>query len=176
MTDKPSVVWFPSDDSNYTGAWREPPAIDRVVIHVTQGSWSSAINWFRNPAANASANYVIRSSDGRIAQCVSDRNIAWHAGNWAYNERSVGIEHEGYVDDPGWFTEKMYRSSARLVAFLGERWGIPLDRASIIGHSEVPGADHTDPGEWWWWSYFMDLVREESAERRAGRRQGPARQ
>lgn len=156
---KPPVTWYPAHESNYTAAWRRRERIDYIVIHVTQGSWAGAVNWFQNPAADVSAHYVIRSRDGKIAQSVSDRNIAWHAGNWTYNKRSIGIEHEGYINDPGWFTEEMYRASAKLTAFLAGRWGIPLNRSYIIGHNEVPGADHRDPGRWWWWDHYMRLVR-----------------
>ncbi len=157
---KPSVVWYPAHSGNYTAANRpRSHRIRYIVIHVTQGSWSSAINWFQTRGAHVSAHYVIRSRDGRRAQCVSDMNIAWHAGNWWYNKHSIGIEHEGYVSDPGWFTPEMYRSSAKLVAYLCRRYRIPVRRSRIIGHNEVPGADHTDPGRWWWWSYYMRRVR-----------------
>ncbi len=156
---KPAVIWYPAHERNYTAAWRGREPVDHIVIHVTQGAWSGAIKWFQNPAARVSAHYVIRAQDGKIAQCVSDRNIAWHAGNWNYNTSSIGIEHEGYVDDPRWFTPEMYHASARLAAFLVRQWGIPLTRSYIIGHNEVPGADHADPGPWWWWSYYMKLVR-----------------
>lgn len=27
-----------------------------------------------------------------------------------------------------------------------------------MGHSEVPGNDHTDPGPYWDWDYYMSLV------------------
>ncbi|MBO3831810.1 MAG: N-acetylmuramoyl-L-alanine amidase [Candidatus Brockarchaeota archaeon] len=33
--------------------------------------------------------------------------IAWHAGNWAYNEHSIGIEHAGCADRK-MFTEEEY--------------------------------------------------------------------
>ncbi|WP_435879105.1 hypothetical protein [Streptomyces griseoluteus] len=33
------------------------------------------------------------------------------------------------------------------------------DRTHIVGHSEVPGNDHTDPGPYGDWSYYMSLVR-----------------
>lgn len=75
------------------------------------------------------------------------------------NQTSVGIEHEGYVDDSSWFTPELYDGSARLTAYLCGRYGIPIDRTHVIGHNEVPGADHTDPGPWWWWSYYMNKVR-----------------
>ena len=160
MASKPPVVWYPAHSNNYTGANRpRSHRITRVVIHVTQGSWSSAVNWFQNPAAGVSAHYTVRSRDGKIAQSVSDINIAYHAGNWTYNQHSIGIEHEGYINNKSWFTPEMYRSSAKLTAFVCRRYGIPIDRRHIIGHNEVPGADHTDPGQWWWWSYYMRRVR-----------------
>jgi hypothetical protein len=104
----------------------------------------------------------VRSSDGKIGQSVSDLNIAYHAGNWTYNQYSVGIEHEGYVSDPSWFTDAMYRSSARLAAFLVDRYGIPLDRQHIVGHNEVPGATHTGPGRYWDWDKYLGYVRQYS--------------
>lgn len=157
---KPPVRWFPAHPYNYTDANRpRSHRITRIIIHVTQGSWSSAINWFRNPGSGVSAHYVIRSFDGLRAQCVSDLNIAYHAGNWRYNVHSIGIEHEGFVSTPKYFTPEMYRSSARLTAYLCRRYRIPIDRQHILGHNEVPGADHTDPGQWWWWSYYMKRVR-----------------
>ncbi|QNN53255.1 N-acetylmuramoyl-L-alanine amidase [Nocardioides mesophilus] len=156
---KPAMVWRPAAPTNYTDASRGRRKVNRIIIHVTQGSWAGSVNWFANPNAAVSAHYVVRSSDGKIAQCVKNQDIAWHAGNWDYNTRSIGIEHEGFVDDPAWFTEEMFRSSAKLVAYLHGQWGIPLDRDHIIGHNEVPGSSHTDPGEWWWWSHYMELVR-----------------
>ena len=61
----------------------------------------------------------------------------------------------------------MYRSSARLAAYLCRRYHIPIDRQHVIGHNEVPGCPsegggvgcHTDPGRWWWWSYYMKHAR-----------------
>ncbi|MET9133681.1 hypothetical protein [Streptomyces antibioticus] len=38
------------------------------------------------------------------------------------------------------------------------RYGIPVDREHIVGHVEVPGTDHTDPGEHWDWDRYMKLV------------------
>ncbi|BFH21591.1 hypothetical protein PMJ11TS3_31880 [Paenibacillus melissococcoides] len=38
-----------------------------------------------------------------------------------------------------WFSERLYRSSAALVHYLAEKYDIPLDRAHIIGHNEIPG-------------------------------------
>ncbi len=131
-------------------------AIDRVVIHTVQGSYAGCISWFQNPSANVSAHYVIRSSDGEVTQMVRNKDVAWHVGNT--NNRSIGIEHEGWVNDPAWYTEAMYRSSAALTRHVCDRYGIPRTRTHIIAHSEAPGATHTDPGPNWDWNRYMGYV------------------
>jgi len=157
------ALWAPADPGNYTVSDRESAfPINYVVIHTTQGSYSGTINWFQNPAANVSSHYVIRSSDGQITQMVREKDIAFHAGNWTYNTQSIGIEHEGFVDDPSWYTDAMYRASAALTRNICLKYGIPMTRARIIGHFEVPGATHTDPGPNWNWTFYMQLVTQSS--------------
>ncbi len=129
-----------------------------VIIHFTQETFSDAVAIFQNPAKEVSAHYVIRSVDDSIDQCVREQNIAWHAGNWDYNTRSIGIEHESYVDQPKYFTDAMYEKSALLTASVCDRYSIPKDRAHILGHVQVPGADHTDPGPNWDWVRYIRLV------------------
>lgn len=159
-TDPAAMMWAPAHTNNYTVANRPSDSpIKYIVIHFTQGSYTSALNWFQNPSAGVSAHYTIRSSDGQITQSVSEKNIAYHAGNWTYNSQSIGIEHEGYISDGTWYTDAMYRSSAALTRSIAQRYNIPLDRTRIIGHNEVPGATHTDPGRYWNWTYYMQLVK-----------------
>lgn len=153
-TDYPPALWVAANSGNYTVG--RSAAISAVVIHVTQGSYAGSISWFQNPSSNVSAHYVIRSSDGQVTQTVRDKDTAYHARSG--NAYSVGIEHEGYVDNPAWFTDAMYRSSATLTRHLADKYGIPKDRAHIVGHSEVPNNDHTDPGANWNWTYYMQLV------------------
>ncbi len=160
-SDYSGARWVAANSSNYTSG-RGGNSIRYIVIHTMQGSYSGSISWFQNGAANVSAHYCVRSSDGQITQMVHDRDTAWHAGNWTYNQRSIGIEHEGYVSDPGrWYTEEMYRASAALTRHIADRYGVPIDRSHIIGHVEVPGATHTDPGSGWDWPHYMALVRGE---------------
>lgn len=156
--DYSSAAYSPACSSNYTAANRTAADIQYVVIHVTQGSYSGAISWFGNCSAKVSAHYVIRSSDGAITQTLLDKHIGWHAGNWSYNQQSIGIEHEGWVDQPKWFTDVMYKESAKLTAALCDKYGIPKTRKYIIGHVEVPGATHTDPGKYWDWDKYMAYV------------------
>ncbi|QFY10459.1 nucleoside transporter [Nonomuraea phyllanthi] len=156
-TDYPSAAWAPAHSGNYAVSSRpSSDAIDRIVIHVTQGSYAGTISWFQNPASGVSSHYVVRSSDGAITQMVREKDRAFHAGT--YNRRSVGIEHEGFVDNATWFTDAMYRSSAALTRNIADRYGIPKDRTHIVGHSEVPDATHTDPGRYWNWTTYMQYV------------------
>ncbi|MFD8569826.1 N-acetylmuramoyl-L-alanine amidase [Streptomyces sp. NPDC057694] len=157
--DYPSAESVPASTSNYTASSRPSSyPIDYVVIHVTQETWADALAIFKNSAKQVSAHYVVRSADGHIAQCVREKNIAWHAGNWDYNTRSIGIEHEGWVDQPEYFTDALYEQSAALTASVCARYGIPADREHIIGHVQVPGTDHTDPGPYWDWTRYIRLV------------------
>ncbi|MFI0714242.1 N-acetylmuramoyl-L-alanine amidase [Streptomyces inhibens] len=156
--DHRGAQWVAASPENYRRADR--PAdydIDRVVIHVVQGSFATALKVFQDPDHEAAAHYVTRR-DGHVAQMVRELDVAFHAGNRGYNERSVGIEHEGFVDRPESFTDAMYASSARLTAGICRRYGFPADREHIVGHAEVPGTDHTDPGPHWDWERYLRLV------------------
>ena len=137
--------WVSASSSNYSNYSRDASDIDYVIVHTVQGSYDGCISWFQNASASVSAHYVVRSSDGAVTQMVAEEDVAWHAGNWDYNLGSVGIEHEGYVEQPSvYYTEAMYQSSADLTRDIADRNSIPLDRDHIIAHSEVPGATH-DP-------------------------------
>lgn len=157
--DYPGAEWTPATSSNYTASDRpQSYDLDYVIIHVTQATYADTLSIFRNPAKKVSAHYVVRSADGHVAQCVRERNVAWHAGNWDYNTRSIGIEHEGWVDKPAYFTDALYEESAKLTAAICDQYGIPKDRAHILGHYQVPGTDHTDPGPNWDWTRYIRLV------------------
>ncbi|SDJ96713.1 N-acetylmuramoyl-L-alanine amidase [Nonomuraea maritima] len=140
-------------------------SVDYIVIHDTEGTYQGIPSMVRNPKY-VSWHYTIRSRDGHVAQHVRTNDIAWHAGNWDVNTRSIGIEHEGYLAKGGtWYTEAMYRASAKLVKYLAAKYDIPLDRAHILGHDNVPGTTaqtvsgmHDDPGPYWDWAHYFELM------------------
>ncbi|HSC90788.1 MAG TPA: N-acetylmuramoyl-L-alanine amidase [Gaiellaceae bacterium] len=164
---RPKVSWL-RGEGNFTKSHRRPKAIDCIVVHVTEGPFWGSISWLRNQHSHASSHYIV-SRRGRIVQLVHDSDIAWHAGNWRVNAESIGIEHEGFVDDAAGFTDAQYHASARLVAYIARRGVMAIDRRHIIGHDEVPnpfdptklgGSDaHTDPGPRWDWPRYLRLVR-----------------
>ncbi|MFG2515939.1 N-acetylmuramoyl-L-alanine amidase [Streptomyces sp. NPDC048584] len=144
------------------------PASQRIryiVVHDTEGAWEGVLNMVQDPTY-VSWQYTLRSTDGHIAQHVKAKDVAWHAGNWYVNAGSIGLEHEGFLTNPDtWYTEAMYRSSARLVKYLAKKYDIPLDRQHILGHDTVPGTTpatipgmHTDPGPYWDWRHYFELL------------------
>ncbi|WP_079051780.1 N-acetylmuramoyl-L-alanine amidase [Streptomyces regalis] len=140
-------------------------SIKYIVIHDTEGAWNGVLEMVQDPTY-VSWQYSLRSTDGHIAQHVKAKDVAWHAGNWYVNAKSIGLEHEGFLARPdAWYTEAMYRSSARLVTYLAKKYGIPLDRQHILGHDNVPGSTtstisgmHTDPGPYWDWRHYFELL------------------
>ncbi|MFI5819752.1 N-acetylmuramoyl-L-alanine amidase [Streptomyces rishiriensis] len=169
-----SCEWIPApheqfgdnDYGNHDVADRPvSPDIRYIVVHDTEGGWEGVLSMVQDPTY-VSWNYSLRSTDGHIAQHVKAKDVAWHAGNWYVNSKSIGLEHEGFLARPdAWFTEAMYRASARLVTYLAAEYGIPLDRQHILGHDNVPGPTtasisgmHTDPGPFWDWRHYFELL------------------
>lgn len=180
-TDYPDAESEPALSSNFTQSDSESNGlmIRWIVIHDVEGNAQAAINWFKDSRARASSHYVI-DYQGNIYQMVREKDIAWHAGNWVYNEHSIGIENAGYADQD-LFTEEEYSASAKLVAYLVRKYNISLNhpmglapadpskRSGIIGHDQVPdpsnadlgggASHHYDPGRNWNWTRYMKLVR-----------------
>ena len=152
---------------NKTESNRTAKTISAIVIHDTEGRFIGSVRALQNPRVDGSAHFVV-SRTGQVVQLVPVTDVAWHAGNGWWNLHSIGIEHEGWADRRA-YTEREYRASAQLVAYLAHRWGIPVDRKHIIGHAEVPdpyhhgrfggSSHHTDPGNHWNWAHYMTLVR-----------------
>jgi N-acetyl-anhydromuramyl-L-alanine amidase AmpD len=152
----PQPDWIPTPFNHDAGRDGEP--VRFIVLHYTAISYDRTLRAFNNPYSGVSAHYVVRG-DGHIAQLVGESDTAWHAGNYWYNQHSIGIEMEkDAVTNPD-FTAAQYDAVASLACAIAARHGIPLDRDHVIGHSEVPWPnDHTDPGPTWSWPHFMWLT------------------
>src|SRR5687767_7134056 len=72
------VLWLES--GNKTSSARKISSVDRIVVHVTEGSFWGSVRWLRNHRSHGSSHYVI-SRGGDIVQLVSTSDVAWHAGN-----------------------------------------------------------------------------------------------
>jgi N-acetyl-anhydromuramyl-L-alanine amidase AmpD len=130
-------------------------AIRWIVIHTTEDAPGSDCSvsrtWFKSPVSGVSAHYVI-CQDGTIYRMVDDENAAYHAGNYQYNLRAIGIELERHDDLV--VSDAQYRALAALAHWLLSQYaaldfklhsGIapanPDADTGLIGHYQVP-----DPG------------------------------
>jgi N-acetyl-anhydromuramyl-L-alanine amidase AmpD len=118
-------IGSPNYDKNRT-------KIDTIFIHWIVGTLSSADAQFQK-TGGTSAHYGIE--DDKIHQYVKEEHVAYHAGVYSWNQRSIGIEHSADPNRPA--SELTYQTSGRLIAEIASRHGIPLDREHIKGHKEV---------------------------------------
>jgi PKD repeat protein/N-acetyl-anhydromuramyl-L-alanine amidase AmpD len=165
------ALWVATPSCNYSS--RSGTAVSAVTIHTIQGTYAGAISWAQNCNSNVSYHYVVRSSDGQVTQMVYEADKGWHVGS--ENPYTIGIEHEGYVDNAAWYTTSMYNSSADLVRDITQSgYGInPLRTFQgpatvglnllgscirIKGHQHYPNQSHLDPGVNWDWEKFYQLL------------------
>ncbi|HBF74171.1 MAG TPA: hypothetical protein DDW71_02795 [Lactobacillus sp.] len=151
--------------SNYTHAKRPVDVrIYYIVIHATELSYSDTIARFQS-ANQVSAHVVIRQVDGHRTEMVAPENVAWHAGNWDMNCRSLGIEQEAYIEDPATYTEIMMNALADQIQEWSARYHVPLDRAHLLGHDNVAAPTrekavemHHDPGWYFDWENLFQRL------------------
>jgi len=172
-TDYGPALWNAAASCNYSS--RSGTAITAVAIHDVEGTYAGCISWFQNCSAQASAHYVLRSSDGQVTQMVLESNKAWHVGS--ENPYTVGLEHEGYNNNASWYTNAMYQSSADLVRDICAGYSINTLRCyfgpgcsgstaqcglgvctKIKGHQMFPNQTHNDPGPYWNWEKYYKLI------------------
>lgn len=179
VTDYPGALWVPAHENNYGSRGGTQPSM--IAIHTIQGSYASAISWFKNRNARVAAHYIIRAIDGQITQMVCEEDAGYHvrgrnSTGTTYNALSIGIEHEGFIDEgAAWYTQEMYNSSAELVKDICRRKGInplqmyggrrPIENTKlgdkcykIKGHKHFRENTHIDPGPEWDWEKYYQLI------------------
>ncbi|MCE9540497.1 MAG: N-acetylmuramoyl-L-alanine amidase, partial [Bacteroidetes bacterium] len=172
-TDFGPAIWNPTT-CNYSS--RGGTAVSAITIHTVQGSYAGCISWFKNCNASVSAHYVARSSDGQITQMVRENQKGWHVGN--HNPYTIGIEHEGYINNSSWYTVAMYTGSGNLSKDITQSgYGILptscyngpscnggsgscqlANAIRIKGHQHYSSQSHTDPGINWNWPYYYCII------------------
>lgn len=124
-------IWKGSPNFTKNRAGRQ---LKYIIIHwFGGGTLESANSRFQNPDSKASAHYGI--SKGRLWQWVRDTDASWNAGVFSFTLQSIGIEHDA---KPGFaLSDQDYELSGQLVASLCHRYGLPLNRQTVIGHNQA---------------------------------------
>lgn len=169
--DYPPALWTATPSCNYSS--RSGTPVSAMTIHTIQGTYAGAISWAQNCSANVSYHYVVRSSDGQVTQMVLEADKAWHVGS--ENPYTIGIEHDGYVSDPSWYTTALYNASAGICKDVANSgyglnplrtyYGASSSGSNVLGgctkikgHQHYPNQTHTDPGINWDWPRYYHLI------------------
>lgn len=112
---------------------------DMIVIHHTgvndiDASAEQIHGWHLNNGwSGIGYHYVIRK-DGTIERGRPE----WAIGSHAYGENShtIGIHLSGDFEQ-AYPTDKQVEKLAMLIADIADRYGIPIDRNTIVGHGEL---------------------------------------
>jgi MYXO-CTERM domain-containing protein len=184
--DFPGAIWFDTPMANKWTAGRPDgnASVDGIVIHDTEGGWVASVATLQNDPAK-SVHYIVDADGSRVGQFRPETDTTWHAGNWAVNTHSIGIEHVGTASNPNGYSDGEYQQSVALVKSIRSRWKVPLDRAHIFGHYQVPdgnkisesagpctdtldacetsanyggASNHRDPGYHWEWCQYMEKL------------------
>lgn len=149
---------------------RSGKKIIAIVLHITAGLYPGCLSWMRNPAAKASAHYLVTKS-GEIYQMVQDADTSWHAGfvnrpTWKLydgtnpNRYTLGIEFECLSG--GELTEAQYQAGLWLIQELAQKYGIPVDEEHIIGHYRIDAVNRpNDPGPQFPWERLIADLKED---------------
>lgn len=126
-------IWC--NKGNFSESNRKSSDIDTLVIHYTGNDGDTAENngnYFKNNVVETSAHYFV--DDTTVVRSVADKNIAWHAGDWNINCRSIGIEIAGSTSEcKGKTLENVILLTQRLM----KKYNIKKDR--VIRHYDANG-------------------------------------
>lgn len=137
-----NITWIGSPN-HYQG--RNGYDITHITLHIMVGHLGGTDSVFKNPSTQASAHYGI-GADGTIHQYVNESDGSYSDANYASNNSTISIEHEGGMAGIP-CTQTCMDTSARLCADIARRYGwTHLWHNGLKGniwlHREIPGTDH----------------------------------
>jgi hypothetical protein len=135
------ITWVGSPN-HYNG--RNGYTISHITLHIMVGTLAGTDSVFQR-TGYASAHYGI-GGNGEIHQYVSESDGSWSDANYASNNSTVSVEHEGGMAGVP-CTRACMDASARLCADIARRqswdhlWYDGLN-GNVWLHREIPGTDH----------------------------------
>jgi N-acetyl-anhydromuramyl-L-alanine amidase AmpD len=147
---------MPSTAKYFTHASRDEHDIYLLILHSTSGGGTAEqMRQYQARGERESSYHYAIDAAGGVATIVEPDDIAWHAGNWATNQRSIGIGLIG-VAGQSKFPAPQLAALIALMARLSNRFDLSLKRVydyadgrlylpfGVAQHANVPGSDHTD--------------------------------
>lgn len=128
--------------------------IEGFVIHITEGSYESAVNWCMDPKSQVSYHFIV-NRQGDVNCLVLPENTAWHAGKVKNptaeiitpgsnpNLYTIGIALAGFASEPP--TLQQIFGVASILRTLAMYFSIPLDKKTVITHNSIR-SDKICPG------------------------------
>lgn len=139
---------------------RSATDIDMLLMHTPEGANEAGVLSVLS-GSRASFDFYLPPS-GRLYRCNDwSRYIAWQAGDWPINQRSVGIEQWDYAARMGAAPPEHYDRLALVTAWLCSQTSIPPRHATtygepgIVAHAVITPDDRTDPGPGFDWEQLI---------------------
>ncbi len=125
--------------------------IDTIVIHTPEGHVPGTLSVLSG--TRAGFDWYLPPS-GELYKCNDYlRHFSWHAGDLAYNRRSVGIEQWDFAANMTSAPDEHYQRLARLCAYLVETLDLAIRHAKnygefgFISHGTITPQSRWDPGK-----------------------------
>lgn len=163
----PNKVWIPNTNHHPIRRLDHGPlrTVELIIIHINDGSTAGTLNWWTQTGHEADGAHLQISKNGQAFQTMALDRETWHCP--PVNERSVGIEHEGFSRaEPAHAHDsrphvQLHASANRAAWILHEcNLGRPSEGHNILPHSHYQAGGHPNcPGPWPWDTY-MELCME----------------
>lgn len=124
---------------------REGAKIESIILHhMASTNAPAVINMMVTGSRRVSSNYVV-SNEGKITGVVPEELRAWTSGSKsdggrgaAWDRKSITFEIANSSAGGAWpVSAKAQEATAQVVADVAKRYGIILNRDTVIGHREL---------------------------------------
>ena len=145
MSNYPHAIQRPGPAGKTWSTLGDRNAIGGVVLHSMQGSYEGALTVLDDESVTEQNAYRAASwhfsitKDGTVYQHYPVESAPFHAGSRYWNDRLIGIEHEGgapgNLAEP--LTEAQYAASIALVRWIARIGGWPVEGGRLYAHNQV---------------------------------------
>lgn len=172
------AIWCPSPNFDERDVGSEADAVRALIIHcicLPPGEYGGgeikdffknkldedAHPYFKNISQLTVSSHFLVERTGCLVQFVNTQNRAWHAGESICQERSkvndfsIGIELEGWDEDPAGFTCEQYQSLIDLTRCLMAEHS-QITSKNIFSHSDIAPGRKPDPGPYFDWNRYLN--------------------